>query len=362
MRKKILIAIGALLLVGIVIVVLQTSKLYPILFELLFNRDIELKKVENNINILLLGTGGGKHQGPDLTDTIIFASINPTQNRVVLVSIPRDLWIPDLKAKINSAYAFGNLRQENGGLILVKAVVAKTLNQPIDYVVRIDFNGFVKAVNLVGGIDVDVERGFEDFEYPIEGSEDDLCGHSEEELEELTTASSQLEAFPCRYIHIRFEKGIQHMDGETALQFVRSRHAKGDEGTDFARSKRQEKVIAAFKDKVFALETLVNPVKVIGLYSTIKDSIDTNIQQEEIDDFVRLAKKIEKANIRSMVLDYGDEKEERAGLLVNPPISVEYGNQWALIPRVGNGDFSEIQEYVECEIKIGNCPISEIPL
>src|SRR3989304_9709252 len=102
MRKKVIIAIGALFFIGIIIIVFQTSRLFPILFELLFNRDIELKKVENNINILFLGTGGGQHQGPDLTDTIIFASINPTKNRVVLVSIPRDLWIPYLKAKINS--------------------------------------------------------------------------------------------------------------------------------------------------------------------------------------------------------------------------------------------------------------------
>jgi anionic cell wall polymer biosynthesis LytR-Cps2A-Psr (LCP) family protein len=148
------------------------------------------------------------------------------------------------------------------------------------------------------------------------------------------------------------------MDGETALQYVRSRHAQGDEGTDFARSRRQEKVIASFKDKVFALETILNPVKVIGLYSTLKDSVDTNILEEEIDDFIKLAQKMGKANIYSATIDYGNEKEKRSGLLVNPSISNEYGNQWVLIPRIGNGNFSEIQKYVECEIKVGNCPIA----
>jgi len=358
MRKKALFVIGVALVAAIGIVVIQTSRFYPILFQLLFNREIQLKRENNNINILLLGTGGGKHEGPDLTDIIIFASISLSKNKVVLVSIPRDLWVPDLKAKINSAYAFGNSKRENGGLALIKSVAAKTLNQTVDYAVRIDFNGFVKAVDLVGGLDVNVERAFDDFEYPIEGREDDLCGNKEEDLKMLATASSQLEAFPCRYAHIHFDKVMQHMNGETALQFVRSRHAQGDEGTDFARSKRQEKVIAAFKDKIFALETLLNPVKVIGLYSTLKESIDTNIRQEEIDDFVRLGQKMEDAGIRSVVLDYGDEKEKIPGLLVNPSISNEYGNQWVLIPRIGNGNFSEIQKYVECEIKVGNCPIA----
>jgi len=358
MRKKIFVVVGVLLLIAFGFFIVQTSKFYPILFQILFNQRIELKKIDSNVNILILGTGGGRHQGPDLTDTIIFASINPEKNKVVLVSIPRDLWIPDLKAKINSAYAYGNLRKENGGLILIKAVVAKTLNQSIDYAIRIDFNGFVEAVDLVGGFDINVERTFDDFTYPIEGMEDDLCGHEEEDLPKLSTASSQLEAFPCRYTHIHFDKGIQHMDGGTALQFVRSRHATGAEGTDFARNKRQEKVIASFKDKVLALETLINPVKIIGLYSTLKDSVDTNINEEEIDDFIKLAQKIKDANIHSAVIDYGDEKEERSGLLVNPAISQDYDNQWVLIPRTGNGNFSELQKYVKCEIKIGDCPIA----
>ncbi len=202
-----------------------------------------------------------------------------------------------------------------------------------------------------------MERGFNDFQYPIYGKENDTCGHKEEELQALATVSSQLEVFPCRYKSIRFDKGLQQMNGETALQFVRSRHATGEEGTDFARNKRQEKAIIAFKDKLLNIETLLNPVKLIGLYSTLKDSIDTNIKQEEIDDFVKLAQKMKNANVQSAILDYGDKEKKRQGLLINPPISKNYDNQWVLIPRIGDGNFSEIQRYIECEIKVGNCPI-----
>ena len=69
------------------------------------------------------------------------------------------------------------------------------------------------------------------------------------------------------------------MDGKTALTFVRSRHAEGEEGSDFARSKRQEKIIQAFKDKLFSFQTIINPAKIISLYDILKDSIDTDIKR-----------------------------------------------------------------------------------
>ncbi len=360
MRKKIFVVIGVLLLVAISIAIVQTSKFYPILFQLLFNREIQLKKADSNINILLLGTGGGKHEGPDLTDTIIFASINEKENKVTLISVPRDLWIPQLKSKVNMAYADSENKRQGRGIVLVRSVVEKILGVPIDYVVRIDFDGFVKVVDILDGIDVEVLNSFHDYEYPIAGKERDPCGQKEEDLEMLATVSSQLEVFPCRYTTIHFDKGIQHMDGETVLQFVRSRHAKGDEGTDFARSKRQEQAIRAVKKKIFSFGLLLSPAKVVNLYSTLQESVNTNIKEGEFDDFVRLAQKLKNAKIQSAVLDYGDEKTNRPGLLVNPQISEEYDNQWVLIPRIGDGNFSEIQKYVECKIAIGNCPVKPI--
>lgn len=358
-KKPIIILV---LLVVVSVFIVKTSKLYPFLFQLFFNRGIELKKSDDDINILLLGIGGGTHDGPNLSDTIIFASLDLKNNKVTLVSLPRDLWIPDLNAKINTAYAFGQEKRNGGGLTLAKAVVAKVLNQPVDYALRIDFSGFVKAVDQVGGIDITVERTFDDYEYPIEGKENDPCGHADEELKTLATSSAQLEAFPCRYMHIHFNKGPQHMDGKTALEFVRSRHALGPEGSDFARSQRQEKVINGFKDKMLSLQILLNPGKILSLYDILKESIDTNIKEEEFDDFIRLAQKMKEAKIQSTVLDSGDEEAKRPGLLMSPDSLENYGYQWVLVPRVGDGNFSEIQKYVDCEIKIGNCQIAKEPV
>ncbi len=369
-NKKIIVVFLALF--GILIfgkVLLIGVKYAPVLFQLIFNSEVSLKKSDDNVNILLLGIGGGKHEGPNLSDTIIFASINQAKNKVTLVSVPRDLWVPDLSAKINSAYSQGEETRVGGGLVLAKAVVSKIIGQPVDYAVRVDFAGFVKAVNMVGGIDVNVENTLDDYIYPVEGKEDDSCKKTDGEIRDFTdkiaTDSASTEEdlalfFPCRYEYIHFSKGQNHMTGIDALQFVRSRHALGNEGTDFARSSRQQKIIKAFKDKVFSIGTLINPAKVLGLYDILQSSIDTDIKQDEFDDFIRLGQKLRTADIKSSVIDFGDSEKGRAGLLVNPQPSQDYKFAWILIPRVGNGNFTEIQKFVDCEIKVGNCKISPL--
>lgn len=361
MRKKVVI-IGLILVVGLIIIVARTSKLYPILFQVLFNRDIALKKENANINILLLGTGGGEHEGPNLTDAIIFASIDQVKNKVTLVSIPRDLWITDLNARINTAYSNAKVKRKDGGILLANAVVKKVVNHTIDYTVRIDFDGFLQIVDILEGIDIEVQSAFDDYKYPIAGKENDSCGYSDEDIKAfIATSSAEIdiqEKFFCRYKHLYFDKGVTHMDGQTALEFVRSRHAQGSDGTDFSRSKRQEQVIKGVMDKVFSINFFLNPAKVLNVYNALRGNIDTNIKEEEIDDFVKLAVKVRTAKIDSVVLDYGDENKNRAGLLIHPDISGAYNNEWVLIPRIGQDNFSEIHNYVECEIKIGDCPIT----
>lgn len=363
-RKRIYLVIGIIFLVIVGFIMFKLFHYAPVVYDLAFKKNITLKKDSNErVNILLLGIGGGTHDGPDLTDTIIFASLDPKTEQTTLLSIPRDLWIPELNGKINSAYAIAEEKKKGGGLLVTKALVQHILNQPVDYGIRIDFNGFVKAVDLVGGLDITVDRTFDDYEYPITGKEDDTCGASPEDLPRLATASSQLDAFPCRYEHLHFDQGLQHMDGETALKFVRSRHALGPEGTDFARSKRQEKVIAAFKDKVFSLGTFLNPIKLVNLYDTFKDSIDTDITQNDYADFIKLAQKMEKAKIHSYVLDFGDEETGRPGLLTNPidNSTATYGYEWVLVPASGVGNYTGIQSYVTCILSRPNCSLTPTP-
>jgi LCP family protein required for cell wall assembly len=366
-HKKSFIFLGLVFIV-IAFFVFKTASFYPFIFHLLFDRSIALKETNNRVNVLLLGIGGGVHDGPNLTDTIIFASIDPKNNKVNLVSIPRDLWVPELTTyvkKINSAYSDGESKSKGGGLIEAKAIVRKVTGQEVDYGIRIDFSGFTKAIDTIGGLDINVDNTFDDYVYPISGKEDDSCGFSDKDIADfVATASAETdiqEKFVCRYKHLHFDQGITHMDGQLALEFVRSRHAIGIESGDFARSKRQEKVITAFKDKVFSAQTLINPAKIISLFNIVKDSIDTDIKQEEFDDFIRLAQKVRKAKIINSVIDVGDALKDRNGLLIETPIAPEYVYSAALIPRLGNGNYSEIQKFVACQINNDNCIVAPTP-
>src|SRR3990172_9559930 len=98
-KKYILVLLGIIAVIFVGKIVLDFVKISPFLFELFFKKEIELKTADHNINILLLGIGGKNHEGPNLTDTMIFTSISLSKNKVTLISIPRDLWVPDLDAK-----------------------------------------------------------------------------------------------------------------------------------------------------------------------------------------------------------------------------------------------------------------------
>ena len=366
MRKRIGKIIGVFFFVLFCVILIQVVRFSPLLYQYFFTKGIALKTTNDRINILLLGIGGGNHEGPNLTDSIIFASINPAKNTVKLISIPRDLWVTELNTKINAAYATGEEKQKGGGILLSKATIQKILGQPIDYSVRIDFDGFVKAVDLVGGLDVNVERTLDDYAYPIEGKEEDACGRNEDEIKDFsaqlaTGSATELDSFPCRYKHLHVPKGKNHMNGKTALEYVRSRHALGAEGSDFARSKRQAKVLSAFKQKVLSYETLLNPVKVISLYNAVRENIDTDIPESSFDDFLKLAQKMKGAKVSSVVIDEGEISENREGLLVHPTDSGPYMG-WVLIPKAGNGVYSQIQLFVSCELSVKLCsPITVTP-
>lgn len=354
--KNLLLTIGVVVLIFIGVFRNQINTLFSVLYGVTIDKAIHLTQPQKeSFNLLLMGIGGGTHDGPNLTDTIILTNINVKTKKVSMFSIPRDLWIPDARDKINAIYAYA--QKTDSGLQAAKDVMAKVTGQNIDYIVVLDFEGFIKMVDYLGGIDVNVERTFQDYEYPISGEEENTCGKNEEELKALATASSQLEAFPCRYKTISFTKGITNMDGKTALEYVRSRHGNSGEGSDFARSKRQEIVISALKDKAFSLGVILNPVKLIGVYNILKANINTNINPDKIDDFIKLAQKLKEGQIKSYVIDQGNESEKRFGLLINPPITEEYSFKWVLSPRLGNGNFTEIQQYVSCSILSKDCSV-----
>lgn len=352
------------LLVGVVILFFvgifqnQLRQIGSFILGVTLDKTIDLIERDNSFNILLMGKAGGDHDGPDLTDTIIFSRVDIKNKRVDLISLPRDLWVESQDRKINSVFANGQL-DGGKGIKAARSVIEEVTGQKVDYVLVVDFTGFEKFIDALGGIEVEVETPFIDEEFPIAGLEDDTCGKPDEELELLSTASSQLEAFPCRYKTISFDRGAQSMSGQTALEFVRSRHGTNNEGSDFARSKRQQKVIDGVRNKVFSLGVILNPIKVNELYNIVKDHIEMDIPVEKFDDFIKLAQKMRDGQIKSTIIDYGSESDERYGLVINPLISEEYRFQWVLIPRIGNGDYSEIHEYINCIFAGNDCLVGE---
>lgn len=304
----------------------------------ILNRDINLKQANDRTNILILGVAGGNHEGANLSDTMIFLSVNLKTGKIIMMSISRDIWVDSLQAKINAAYAFGEEKRDGGGFTLAKAAVSEVLDQPVHYTIKIDFAGFEKIINLLGGVEINVERTFDDYKYPIAGKENDECGGDPEYL--------------CRFEHLHFDAGGQTMDGARALEYVRSRQAEGDEGTDFARSRRQQKLIVALKSKFLSVQTLLNPGKIWQLKDALGESVQTDIDFSELDDFVKLFQKYKENKIENLVLDTGDEKTGRKGLLVNPPVD-QYG-AWVLVSQSGNWD--EVRKYVSCELESQECP------
>lgn len=294
-----------------------------LLARLVFDGGAELKSSGNRTNLLILGIGGGDHAGADLTDTIMVVSMNNKDRSMSLVSIPRDIWNDSLKDKINSAYHYGEEKQVGGGLTLAKATIEDVVGMPVHYALVIDFSGFKSAIDLVGSIDVKVPKAFTDPDYPIAGRENDTCPGDPKNR--------------CVYETIHFDAGMQHMDGERALKYVRSRHAEGDEGSDFARGKRQQDVLVALKEKIMQPFSWMTVSRISQIPSVIDDATDTDLNIAELLTVGKRFVETKEGAIKRVSLD-----EQ----LYNPP-NILYG-RYVLIPVE---DWESIHRYINEQLK-----------
>jgi len=294
--RKIIIAV---ILLFLVLAILRVYKIF---------RDFPaVKQRDNRINFLFLGISGGEYKPPDLTDTIIFSSYNINTGRMLFLSIPRDIWLESLKAKVNTAYHYG-------GFPLVKKAVEEIVGQPVHYFFVLDFEGFKKVVDILGGVNIKVERTFDDFKYPIPGKENDECSGDKE--------------FKCRYEHLHFEAGWEKMNGERALKYVRSRNAEGEEGTDAARAVRQQIFLSSLKNQLLDWKILLSPNKISRLINIFSQYVSTNLTKEEYPKLILSFLRFNPQEIKQEVLLNVD------GLLYHP--AKHYSGQWVLLPKEGN--------------------------
>lgn len=197
--------------------------------------------LKNRVNILLLGVDDKDRENPYDTarrsDTMMVASIAPEDGTVKLLSLPRDtkVTIPGRKGydKINHAYAYG-------GAELARSTVEQFLQIPINYYIVIDWQAFIKVIDVLGGVDLYVEHNmnYQD---------------------------------PYADLDIHIEKGYQHLDGEKAGQYVRFR---SDELGDIGRVQRQQRFLKALAKQTLQVGTIL---KVPALVNTINQYVDTDM-------------------------------------------------------------------------------------
>ncbi|QUL97615.1 MAG: LCP family protein [Candidatus Fermentithermobacillus carboniphilus] len=223
------------------------------------------QEFQKRLNILVLGIDGGvngkllKNQKTGTrSDVIILVSVDPETKAVGVLSIPRDtrVFIPSVNdlEKIGHAHAYG-------GPELAVRTVEEFLKVDIDRYVRIDFEGFKKVIDTLGGVEIDV---------PTRMDYDD----------------------PYQNLHIHLEPGRQVLDGEKALEFVRYRqYADGDIG----RIKAQEQFLKALMDKVLRIATIP---KIPSLIADIKPYVVTDLTNDDIMYLAKIGLSIKPENVK----------------------------------------------------------------
>lgn len=230
--------------------------------------------VGDRINVLVMGIDRRPSEKcPCRTDTMMIASLDPKTYEAGLVTIPRDLYVPIPRvgdARINQANWYGELyKVPGGGPGLAKQTVELNLGRRVQYYVLVDFAGFRKVVDTLGGIDIDVAKAIDDPTYPDEN-------------------------FGLRPIHI--PAGRVHMDGEMALEYARTRH----KDSDFGRSRRQIQVLMAVRDKALRLDLLP---KLPTLVQQLWGSVETDLTPQQIFALAPAASKVKTESIRTGSID-----------------------------------------------------------
>ncbi|MEA1909493.1 MAG: LCP family protein [Patescibacteria group bacterium] len=265
---------------------------------------------DGRINVAVLGNPGGGDEvdGPNLTDTLIVASLDTTgMGQSFMFSLPRDLYVrvPGFgNSKINTVYKIGNSRDDSGGE-LISQVLEDITGLEIPYFVRLDFDGFEKLIDELGGITVTVDQDLYDDQYPNENK---------------------------GYEVLDIKTGTYTMDGVMALKFARSRQST----SDFDRARRQQKVILAIKEKAGDLDILNSPAKALAILDIVADHFEANLGLSETKRFMTLFKDMDFGSTITKVFD-----DSPSGLLYGTRVDEIY-----VLRPVGDNP-RVISDYVE---------------
>ncbi|HTP09522.1 MAG TPA: LCP family protein, partial [Anaerolineae bacterium] len=238
----------------------------------------EIWPAPNNgrVTVLLMGVDarGTLHDAGLNTDVMTLVTIDPISNTAAILSIPRDLYVPlpgtDFQNRINAAYAWGELKQlPGGGPGFAEETVTYNFGIPLQRYAVIDFEGFKKIVDAVGGVDIDVPHEIVDYEYPTPNYGTEV---------------------------LKIPAGRVHMDGELALKYVRTRH----QDSDLERLQRQQQVMLAIRDKALSIGSID---KVPQVLNVVGDSLATDLTLPEILSLAKKWSQIPRENIHNYRID-----------------------------------------------------------
>lgn len=288
-----------------------------------FSSQIDLSG-SSRVNLLVMGFGGGNHPGAYLTDSMLIISIQPQTGQTTLISVPRDLWVqipPDSGSygKLNSAYEYGlynGYGNESAGKVAAGDIAARKISDvtglPVKYWMTLDFSGFRELVDALGGVDINVQHTFT-ARYP---KNDDP-------------------SIDPSWITVSFKAGPEHMDGARAIEYARAREwISGDpaEGTDFARSARQQILIKAIVSKMTGISSWPH---FFGAMDALQKSLYTNLSAYDLFQFVR---KMNLSNPKRIGLS-------NQNVLVDGTSS---DGQYILEPQNGNWDL--VKQYIQQQL------------
>lgn len=288
----------------------------------------ELLKGEGRgrVNILLLGRGGGNHEAPDLTDTIMVASVDPVNKTTTLLSLPRDLWVNvpgEGVMKINAAWQSGqesyiggsrakanNPKAIQAGFKTLDETIKEVLGLEIDYHVLVNFQAFKQAIDTVNGVTVNVPADLVDPTMAWENANNPVLAKA----------------------------GLQTFDGYRALMYARSRETS----SDFARGERQRALLLALKTKVVSLGTLSNPLKISKLVNAFGNNVQTDLSVSNANRLYGLMKGVKDSQVSSIGL--ADE--------INPLVTTgNVAGQSVVLPKAGLYKYAEIQQFLRGQLK-----------
>ena len=279
----------------------------------------------NRTNLLVMGYGGGAHDGAYLTDSLLVVSLLPQSHHTSLVSVPRDLFVQyppnsGQYTKVNAIYEFAsnNDKDPGAGGSAAAQKVALVTGMDVKYWLTIDFTGFKKVIDAIGGINVYVPDSF------------NACYPKNDDA-----------AVDPSWIKVQFNKGMQHMDGATAITYARAREplevcGKGTsenlaELTDFGRSARQQIIVKAVLSQIKQASTWP---RVYSAMDALQEAIHTNMSLADLSAF-------------ALKMDLNDPKAAHIGLSNQNVLADGQASDGGYILQPANGDWAAIPAYIK---------------